>query len=269
MRRFIHLHVHHLDLYLAAALVLSVTGQAGCSRWQAGAQSNSRSGDRRSVAMDRNEGRPKPISADVADLEARRALVAVTEAAVTVDGINDVVAQFTKADRQRIGTLDTETSADLNAAVGEFLKHWKDVYGEDFQVKGKEQLVFAEPVEIQPTNEVGEARLAGEKIPAEYAPLLPDGPEKAAAMTSNESMTVTLPASAGAPRVMVHLHNEGEVTPAFKIEAPQMLDGERLKANLTACFNELSAMKEPWSSDVNEASRMVAQHVLAAIEDAK
>jgi hypothetical protein len=199
-------------------------------------------------------------SPDAAIKKTRATLAKVVEAAVTKDGLGDVVDHFTKADRDRIGKLDKSTWGDLNAAIEKFRADWKAKYNQDFKLTDKEEVVFGAPVEIQIGPASG-ARLASERTPADTAAPADNAADK----TRNNVTHVSFPAANGAPAVTVQLENEGTLTSSYKIDVPTSLDGNRLRDNLTMTINKLDAMKDTWPSDANQAYRMVAQYILAAI----
>ena len=81
--------------------------------------------------------------------------------------------------------------------------------------------------------------------------------------------SVTSASAKGVPAVTDHLYNEGTLTKSFKIKTADSLDGNKLRDNLIAHINAVDGMKDQWPSDVNEAARIVSQHVLAAVGDVK
>lgn len=197
-------------------------------------------------------------SADTAMNKTRDTLTATVEAAVSKDGLGDVVDTFTKADRDRIGKLDKSSWADYNMAVDKFRADWKAKYNEDFKISDKEQLVFAAPVKMEMGGGPGEARMASDKIDATL-----NGKDKSV----NNMTTVMFPASGGAPAVKVSVQNEGTVMNSYKIDVPDTLEGNKLRDNLAKHIGEVDGMKDQWPSDKNEAYRIVSQHILAAITD--
>jgi hypothetical protein len=217
----------------------------------------------------KNAVQPSP---DTAMKYTRDTLATAVEAAVTKDGLGDVVERFTKADRDRIGRIDKNTLGDLNAAIDKFRADWKAKYNQDFKLTDKEQVVFGTPIEIKVGGDVADnARLATERT----------GPTATGTNTStsantnandksvNNVTTVNVPAAGGAPAVTLKLTNEGTVTNSYKIDVPDSLNANRLRENLIKHLNDVDGMKDQWPPDANEAYRIVSQHVLAAIADAK
>jgi hypothetical protein len=214
------------------------------------------------TAADRTKAATQP-SADAAISNTRDTLASAAEAAVTHDGLNDLVERFTKADRDRIGKLDKSTWGNLNSAVDKFRADWKAKYNQDFKLSDKEEVVFGTPVQIQVGDAAGGARLAADRT----------APNDAAASANDKSMnnttTVIFPAASGAPAVTLHLMNEGTITKSYKIDVPDSIDGNTLRDNLATHISAVDAMKDQWPSDVNQAARIVSQHIFAAVQDVK
>lgn len=199
-------------------------------------------------------------SADAAMKGTRDTLTNAVEDALTHNDFNKLVGEFTKADRERIGKMDKDSLADLNQLVGQFRNDWKAKYNQDFKLSDKEQVVFDTPVAIQ-VGGAAEARLAASSTPPANAA---DNGKSAA----NNVTTATFPAvGASAPAVSVTLRNEGTVMKDYKIDVPDTLDGAKLKSNLMTHLQHIEGMKDQWPSDVNEAGRIVSQHILSAITD--
>jgi hypothetical protein len=175
-------------------------------------------------------------SADAAIKGTRAALTGAIDDAVTHNDLNKLIGYFDEANRTRIGKVDKATFADLNAAIDQFRTDWKAKYGQDFKISDKEELVFGGPVQIQ------------------------------IADPTNNLTTVTFPPSGDAPAVTLQLANVGTVTKDYRINVPNTLDGNVLRDRLATKIKAIDGMNGQWPADVNEASRMVAQHILAVIE---
>jgi len=198
-------------------------------------------------------------SADSAMKGSRDTLANAVEYAVNHNDFDKLIGEFTKVDRDRIGKVDKDSLADLNALIGQFRNDWKAKYNQDFKLSDKEQVVFGTPVAIQ-VGEAAEARLAAANS-ADTSNL--NGKNAA-----NNVTTATFPAvGANAPAVSVTLRNEGNVMNGYKIDVPDTLDASKLKANLMTHLQHIEGMKDKWPSDMNEAGRIVSQHILAAITD--
>jgi hypothetical protein len=285
--------MNRITLFTAAALAMGAIGVVGCNKTDT-AQDTSKSTDNRTAgektkdainnagqavgnaagtavdktgqaaqtAGDKIKNAAQP-SADSAMKDTRDTLRNVVENALNKNNLGDVVDNFTKADRDRIGKIDKNSLGDLNTAIDSFTGAWKAKYNQDFKLSDKEQVVFGTPVEIKVGDQGDNARLASDKA-------APTGTNtNANDKSANNATSVSFPAAHGAPAVNLHLVNEGTVTNSFKIDAPDSLDANKLRDNLVKHINEVTGMKDQWPSDPNEAYRTVAHHVLAAISDAK
>ena len=207
----------------------------------------------------------------------------VTEAALTKDGLDDVVERFVDADRNRIGKTDLNSGNDaLNAIVANIQSAWKAKYNSDFDVHDEDK-VFAQPFTTAAVGEIPKGA-AGTEVKLDTDRKLDgttetkvdvdrksgvDSPASPAADTNRNDpgrniSTVTIPASHGAPALTVPLIHEAG---GWKIDVPDTLDGAKLRSNLIAHLTEVQNMKDQWPSDVNEAYRAVAHHVLMAVMD--
>jgi general stress protein YciG len=268
MKRFI--------LMTATTLAIGAAGLIGCKKNQTAQDTTDhrtvgqKAGEAVGGAVDRtNEaaqsagqriGATTQPSADKAVNETRKTLGSVVQAAVTKDGLGDVVDHFIKADRDRIGKLDKSTWNDLNAAIDKFNGDWKAKYNEDFKITDKEQQVFGAPVEIQ-FGQANEARTAAEKTGPAEGSTNANAPDK----SMYNHPRVAFPGMGGAAPLRLQLDNEGTVMASYKLQVPDTVDGNKLKDNLTSAINALDGMKDQWPADKIEAYRTVAAHVLAAI----
>jgi hypothetical protein len=212
----------------------------------------------------KNAVQPSP---DTAMKDTRDTLATAVEAAVTNNGLSDVTERFSKADRDRIGKIDKNSLGDLNAAIDKFRADWKAKYNQDFKLTDKEQVVFGTPIEIKIGDVTDNARLASERTGPTATGT--NANTNANDKSVNNVTTVNVPAAGGAPAVTLKLTNEGTVTNSYKIDVPDSLDANKLRDNLTRHLNDVNGMKDQWPADANEAYRVVSQHVLAAIADAK
>jgi hypothetical protein len=88
----------------------------------------------------------------------------VAEAALTKDGMNDVVERFVDADRNRLGQNKDQFKNDdtMNGRIAELQKDWKAKYGTEFDIKDEDKVYNLQFAQIS-EGEQG-ARTAGEKI---------------------------------------------------------------------------------------------------------
>jgi hypothetical protein len=73
------------------------------------------------------------------------------------------------------------------------------------------------------------------------------------------------PASHGMPALTVSMIHE--LPDSWKIDVPDNVDGQRLHDQLLNHLTQFGEAKDQWPADVNEAHRLAAHHVLAAIYD--
>jgi hypothetical protein len=260
----------------AAVLLIGATALVGCKKNETASTDNRTAGQKTHDAManagekagaamgtavDKTAASTQP-SADAAMKGTRDTLTNAVEDALTHNDFDKLIGEFTKADRDRIGKVDKDSLADLNQLIGQFRNDWKAKYNQDFKLSDKEQVVFGTPVAIQ-VGEAAEARLAAASAPPANTNAAANGKDAA-----NNVTTATFPAvGANAPAVSVTLRNEGTVMKDYKIDVPDTLDGSKLKSNLMTHIQHIEGMKDQWPSDVNEAGRIVSQHILAAITD--
>ena len=184
-------------------------------------------------------------------------LANVTDAALTKDGLDDVVERFADADRNRIGKGDLNSGNDqLNALVENIRSAWKTKYGSDFSIK-EEGKVFSPQFMAANTGEVVAKNSADTNVPG-------DTNRTTGAEAGRNVGTINIPESHGAAALTVPLIHEAG---GWRIDAPDTLDAAKLRGNLIAHLNEVYGMKDQWSADVNDAYRAVAHHVLMAVMD--
>jgi len=92
----------------------------------------------------------------------------VAEAALTKDGLDNIVERFVDADRNRLGTNKDDLKADdtLNGRIAQFQKDWKAKYNQDFDIKD-EDAVYNASFAMITEGEEGKARTASDRIGAD------------------------------------------------------------------------------------------------------
>jgi len=207
----------------------------------------------------------------------------VTEAALTKDGVDDVVERFVDADRNRIGKGDLNSGNEaLNTLVAAIRADWKAKYNSDFTIHDEDrifspQFMSATTGEI-PKDAAGvdvkvdtDRKLGGgteTKVDVDRKSGI-DSPTSPSADTNRNDpgrniSAVTIPASHGAPALTVPLIHEAG---GWKIDVPDTLDAAKLRSNLIAHLTEVQNMKDQWPATADEAYREVAHHVLMAVMD--
>jgi len=213
----------------------------------------------------------------------RDVLQEVTQAALTKDGFDDIVERFHKDDRRLHDYANKNKFDDINAKVAEINDAWKAKYGNDFKIKDRDAVFNDQWATIQ-EGARDLARNASDKQPAGASVNVDVDKNKASAdlnakpadQTGDRSLATTgdrdyavvmIKASHGAPDVKLNVIYDGLLR-GYKIDVPDTLDGQKLHDNLLTHLNHIASMKDQWPSDVNDAQRAVAHHILAAITDA-
>jgi len=211
----------------------------------------------------------------------------VAEAALTKDGLDDIVERFVDADRNRLGQNKDALKSDdtLNGRIAEFQKDWKAKYNQDFDIKDEDKVYDTSFAQIT-EGEEGRARTAGERIGADVntsagradvnvenktgvdAPKANTSGETAADRNLNDPgrnvATVHIAASHGKPALDVPMIHEAG---GWRFDIPDSVDGPKLKQNVLNALTHCDEMKDKWPSDVNDAYRAVSHAVLLAIFD--
>ena len=209
-------------------------------------------------------------------------LAQVTNASLTKGGFNDVVERFNDADRNRIGSFwkdknNKEKIDVLDGRIAQFQKDWKAKYGQDFHIM-KDDVVFGgTPTFTIARGEIGtDAQLAGKQLPAGDKVTSSDVKDAAKDHSGNTKLdqnlekgrnvaVVTVAESHGLPELKVPLIHE--LPDLWKIDVPDNVTGQKLYDNLLKQLTMADEQKDKWPSDVNEAYRAVAHHVLMAVLD--
>jgi hypothetical protein len=171
------------------------------------------------------------------------------------------------------------TGAEFDSRVAQFRRDWKEKYHSDFKLQGNVDQVFTGAFAQINTSDLGDAaRTAGAKIePTEGVEktattrIPPDrgyaNAKKPDDKTRIDSRAVVLiEASHGAPMATLAMvkSQDGQ----WKLDTPQGVDEQRLRASLARHLDMIEKDKANWPSDQNEAYRLVAHHVFLAIDDA-
>lgn len=209
-------------------------------------------------------------------------LADATEAFAKKGTFDDLIERFVDADRNRIGKdrYAEQDHADLNAAVDSFQAAWKAKYNKDFDI-ADEKVVFNDPRFKFIQGEISDAaQPAGGAVnidakvgDAEAKTRVEnktgmDMPNNAAADANRNDAgrniaTVTVSPGAGQADIQVPLIHE--MPDSWRIDVPDSVDGPKLKDNVVAHLNALTAMKDQWPADANEAYRIVGTHMLMAV----
>jgi hypothetical protein len=171
----------------------------------------------------------------------RDVLAQVAEAAATKGGLDDLGERLAKADRDRLNQGLNQTFSDVDGRVDQFRKDWQAKYNQEFDIKNEEQAF--------PNSTFGIAQ-------SEVA---------AGADAGRNTATVQIAASHGLPALTVPMVHEAP--DRWKIDVPDTLTADKLKANVLAHLTAADEMRDQWPADVNEAYGMVTHHILMALLD--
>lgn len=224
----------------------------------------------------------------------RDTLAEATEAAFTKGGFDDLVERFVDADRNRLGKFandNKEKFAQLDAKVEQLRKDFKAKYGKDLDIDHK--VVFGNafngfaiaqgeisnpallsnwPVENKASMnlKVGETATVNTNAGSDKG-VVGEVKREVNKVTGGDRnldkgrnvAVVMFPQSHGMPELMVSMIHE--LPDAWKIDVPDTVDGQKLHDQLLKHLTMFGNDKDKWPADVNEASRMLSHHVLAAV----
>jgi hypothetical protein len=267
----------HLTHWALAAAV-SVGGFAFTAQSRA---DDTTAGQKVDKAIDKTETAAKNAKSNWDHGRINTMLAQVTNAALTKGGFDDVVERFNDADRNRIGgwfkDKDNKEKLDvLDGRIAQFQKDWKAKYGQDFHIM-KDDVVFAAPTFNVAMGEIGsDAQLAGKQLPPGEKVTSSDvanAPKDASGNTKLDKnlekgrnvAVVEVVQSHGLPELKVPLIHE--LPDLWKIDVPDSVTGQKLYDNLLNHLTMADQQKDQWPSDVNDAYRQVAHHVLMAVLD--
>jgi len=234
------------------------------------------------------------------DSEDIRSALADTAEAVMSKSLHKVRNHLVDADRNRLKDLKDD-DATLAGRIEQIRKDWKAKYGKDFDIEHKiafgpdfkgftiVQGEIANPallsnwpvdnkskagasLQVGDTKVEGKASLNGANAPNATATGARDETNKPGNKPGDRNLEkgrnvaiVTFPAGKDAPEVTASLIHE--LPDQWRFDIPDTIDSNKFYQNLLAHMTEFGEMKDQWPTDVNEASRMVTQHVLEALYD--
>ena len=243
-----------------------------------------------SPALAADEAQKSPAAAFPAGVKTRdaedpadihRTFGSIAEAAVTKDGFDDVVERLVDQDRNRIGKAAEEKSSELDKAVEQVRRAWKDKYGEELDVDPKaafesvtllrgeiedpKQAAANWPVRaVAQPSAGGDAETAGaaqradqENAKGNADPNLNSNIEK-----GRDVAIATVPASHGLPALHVSLIREAQ---GWRIDVPNNLAAGQIRDNLVKHLGHVAAQVGQWPADKNDAPLLLAHHVLMAV----
>ena len=218
------------------------------------------------------------------DAEGIRDVIAqVDEAAVTKGGLDDLVERLVDQDRNHLGQGQLDNHADLDGRIDQFRKDWQAKYNQEFDIKNEEQAfpnsTFAIAQGEIPRDAAGAELKVDVDRNADGSQTAKvdvdrksgvDRPDSAAADANRNDpgrnvATIRVQSSHGMPALTVPMIHEAP--DRWRIDVPNTLTADKLKANVLAHLTAADEMKDQWPGDVNQAHAMIAHHVLMALMD--
>ncbi len=213
----------------------------------------------------------------------RDVLAQVAEASLTKGGLDDLVERLVDQDRNRIGQTLQKNNPDLDGRIDQFRKDWQAKYNQDFDIKNEEQAFPNSMFAITQGEQGRNAAGAGVNVNVDRNAsggasanvdvknnTGVDRPDSTAADANRNDpgrnvATVQIQASHGLPALTVPLVHEAP--DRWRIDVPNTLTAEKLKANVLAHLTAANEQKDQWPADVNQAYALVTHHVLMALMD--
>jgi len=175
----------------------------------------------------------------------RDVLAQCAQASLTKGGLDDLVERLAKPDRDRLNPSLQKDNPDLDGRIDQFQKDWKAKYNQDFNIKNEEA---AFPND---TFSIAQGAAAGDSAASDN--------------TARGGGTIQVAASHGMPALTIPIVHEAP--DRWKIDVPDTLTADKLKANVLAHLTAADEMKDQWPADVNQAYAAVTHHVLMALMD--
>jgi len=211
----------------------------------------------------------------------------VTEAALTKNGLKDVVERFVDADRNRMGQEQDalKNGETLDGRIAQVETDWKAKYGQKFDVRDEDKVYDQNFAMITEGEETG-ARTASDKTNADTSTTPPpaqvnasnkEGVDKPSVNSNGQTdadknlndkgrniATVHIAASHNLPALDVPMIHEAG---GWKLDVPDSVDAKKLHDNIQTALTKVGDMKAQWPSDEADAQRAVTHQVLLAIFD--
>jgi hypothetical protein len=197
---------------------------------------------------------------------ARTLLAKAVNDAMGEGRFTNLVDNFAKSDRERIGEFKRPKTDNLDKAIQQFRADFKAKYNQDFEIRPehfRDALVYAGRDKNSATVSLPELhydRAAdGAKAPLD----IKSGDEK--------KLDDVAKAAAGETKIgtslKVHLVNEGEAKGFWRINIPNEITAEQLKGNLVKHIQMLNDQKATWPQEADAAYHAAAFHALQALND--
>lgn len=206
----------------------------------------------------------------------RQTIAEVTEAAMTKGGFDDMVERFVDQDRNRLGQtkLSDDEQKTLDGRIAQLQKAFQSRYNHEFdiddvnkvlsnttaiegEITDAKALAAAWPVPVNPGSP--EARTAASRTPAH-----PDVREDQANIKNGREIGIVRYASrTDLPTLDISMIDEAG---GWKIDLPNTRTTPEVYKDLMTQLTYLGEHTDQWPTDINDAYRLFAHHVLMAIQ---
>jgi hypothetical protein len=203
----------------------------------------------------------------------RTGLVKMTDRAVTKGDFNRLLAELSTQDKERAREFKGADQSKLDAIINQIQMDWKTKYGQEFSISDK-NLVFdksfamAEFEVTDPSVAVANWPLpvmSGEAVAAgnHQASNDKDNARDAKLTKGRDVAEVRFPSMKGLSELTVSMIHE---LPMFwRVDVPNDRTGEQIYNDLTAQLTFIRDHSDKWPAHVDDAYRLVARHVVAAL----
>lgn len=218
-------------------------------------------------SMDQQQGAMLPqgiTQKNLSDFEdVRKTFTSFSKSVLKKDNFKDVTDYFVESDRNRLSSAGNQNDDAWNKAVDDFEQAWKSKYNRSFDVKDRDkaysdrflsvtqgQVDNPQQITTWPVTPMKNLTQSWQKIAS--SPNIQKGTQVAVAMLTPDTNHDPL---------NVSLIREGS---SWKIDIPDTVSADDLKASFAQHLNEVTNMKDQWPSDPNDAARVVTYHLLTA-----
>jgi hypothetical protein len=204
----------------------------------------------------------------------RNTLVNLTQRAVAKDSYDSFFSGFLSElatrDKARAREFKGADQQHMNDAIGQIQTEWRAKYGQDFDVSAP-NLAFDDKFHIAEGEVTDPAAASASWMPYALAGQAADPGTNADQQKCNTGelsegrkvAIIRFPAGDGLPDMNVSLIHQRVA--GWRIDLPVERSGELIYNDLSTHLTYFAAHQDQWPTDVNEAYRMVARNVVAAL----
>jgi hypothetical protein len=200
-------------------------------------------------------------------------LVKLTERAVTKGGFNGFLAELSSQDKSRAREFKGADQSKLDDVIGQIQSAWKAKYGHDFSIDDK-NLIFNDTYSIV-QGQVSDPEVAINNWPvATQSGQAVTAGDRSNANTQKKEVNdskltkgtdvaiIRLPGDEACPEIDVSMLHQMLF---WRVDVPNDRSGEQIYTDLLSRLNWIQDHQDKWPSDVNDAYRLVARNVAAAV----